>query len=161
MKRWCWGLAALAILCGAVCPVAAQDMLQHLDLQSPAMTQAEMTRGQIEALLSSQAGRPLDLSGKALNGLDLSGLDLSHAILRNARLNKASLQGAKLDGAVLDQAWGLDANFSGASLKGASLFASQLQGANLDAANQPVSRGASGCAAQRCNHGDEHEGARQ
>ena len=127
--------AAFAILCGALSPAAAQDMLRHLDMQSPAMTQAEMTRAEIESLLKSQAGRPLDLSSKALNGLDLSGLDLSHAILRNARLNKASLKGAKLEGAVLDQAWGIGANFSGANLKGASLFASQFQGANFDGAD--------------------------
>ena len=47
MKRW--RAAAFAILWGAVCPAAAQDMLQHLDMQSPAMTQAEMTRAEIES----------------------------------------------------------------------------------------------------------------
>ncbi len=41
MKLLAAAFAASAI---AVCPACAQDMLQHLDLQSPAMTQAETAR---------------------------------------------------------------------------------------------------------------------
>src|SRR5262249_13588133 len=122
-------IAAAAIWNG----VAAQDMLQHLDLNAPGMTEAEMTRADVEALLKSTGGgRPADLSGKRLNGLDLSNLNLSGAALRSARLNNANLRNAKLDGAILDAAWTLKADFTGASLARASLFAAQMQGAKFD-----------------------------
>ena len=62
--------------------VRAQTMLQGLDLTSPAMTEAEMSREDVEAALAA-AETPLDLTGKRLNGLDLSGLDLSGVILRS------------------------------------------------------------------------------
>src|SRR5579875_2249426 len=94
----------------------AQDAMRGLDMASPDMTAAEMTRGELEAALASAHGQPLDLTGKRLSELDLSGLDLSRAILRAARLNHANLAGARLDGAILDQAWALGADFSGASL---------------------------------------------
>ncbi len=106
------GLAALASGRNAL----AQDMLRYLDLNSPAMTQAEMTRAEVEAQIQAARGKPLDLSGKRLSGLDLSGLDFSRADLRAARLNNANLTKARLDGAALDLVWAMKADFSGASL---------------------------------------------
>src|SRR5665647_1905033 len=105
----------------------AQDMMRGVDLSSPDMVSAEMTRGQVEAVLAkATASAPADFTGKRLSGLDLSGLDLSGAIFRASRLNKTKLAGANLDRAVLDQAWLLEADLTGASLKGATLFASQM-----------------------------------
>ena len=72
-----------------------------VDLNSPEMTMAEMSREDVSALIAG--GAPVDLTGKRLSGVDLSGLDLTGAILRGAYLNKANLKGAILDKAVLDQ----------------------------------------------------------
>src|SRR5262249_9638281 len=126
-------LIAASVIC---CSAAAQDMLQYLDLNAPAMSEAELTRADVEALLRTGGeGRPADLSGKRLNGLDLSNLNLSRAVLRSARLNNTNLKNTKLDGASLDAAWALKADFTGASLARASLFASQMQGAKFDNAD--------------------------
>jgi uncharacterized protein YjbI with pentapeptide repeats len=73
--------------------VRAQDTLRHVDLASPDMVSAEMTRADVEAALASH--QP-DFTGKKLSGLDLSGLDLSGVDLRAARLNKTKLVGANL-----------------------------------------------------------------
>ena len=70
----------------------AQDMMSGVDLSSPDMVSAEMTRGEVEgALAMTTANAPADFTGKRLSGLDLSGLDLSGAIFRAARLNKTKL----------------------------------------------------------------------
>ena len=92
----------------------AQDMMRHLDITSPDMVSAEMTRADIEAALASHQ---IDFTGKRLSGLDLSGLDLSGVVLRAARLNKTNLVGSNLDRAILNQAWLLDADLSRASLQ--------------------------------------------
>ena len=126
---------AAALAWAPIGSALAQDMMPGVDLSSPDMTSAEMTRGDVQAVLAATGGHPADLSGKRLSGLDLSGLDFTGANLRLARLNHANLSGAKLDGAVLDQAWALGANFSGASLVKASLYMSQMAGARLDGAN--------------------------
>lgn len=122
--------------------ILAQDMLKDLDLSSPAMTEADMTREELETALE-EADEPLDLTGKRLNGLDLSDLDLTGVILRAARLNGASLKGADLTGAVLDQAWMLDADLTDADLTGAHLFQAQLVGATMDGADFTGARVAS------------------
>jgi uncharacterized protein YjbI with pentapeptide repeats len=115
---------------------AAQDMLQHLDLNAPGMTEAEMTRAEVEVLLQAASeGRPADLSRKRLNGLDLSNLNLTGVVLRSARINNTNFKNANLDAAILDSAWALKADFTGASLARASLFASQMQGAKFDKAD--------------------------
>jgi len=105
-------------------------MLQYLDLNAPGMTEAEMTRADVEALLKTSHPRSASgsVGGKHLSGLDLSNLDLSGVILRSARLNKANLRKTKLDHAILDLAWALKADFTEASLSGASLFSSQNAG---------------------------------
>src|SRR6187200_1575353 len=86
---------------------SAQDMMQYVDLNSPQMTEADMTRDEVLAVLSaaSSAGAPADLTGRKLSGLDLAGVDFSGANLRGAYLNKTKLAGANFDGAILDQAW--------------------------------------------------------
>ena len=130
----CFGLAATAA-------ALAQDMMRYIDLSSPEMTSAEMTRGDVETALNMATGAaPADFTGKRLSGLDLSGLNLSGAVLRAARLNKTKLAGARLDRAILDQAWLVGADLTGASLKGATLFASQMLRAHLDGADLSEAR---------------------
>src|SRR5271165_2903615 len=122
---------ALMVL-SPVWPSSAQDMIRGLDLTSPAFTSAEISRADVEAMISKrQPGQALDLSSKSLNGLDLSKLDLSGANLRSARLNHANLAGANLQGALLDQAWALGADFTEANLSGAHLFGAQLLRAKM------------------------------
>ena len=106
-------------------------MMGHVDLQSPEMTEAEMTREDVIALLSSPSGEPADLSSRRLSQLDLREVDFKGANLRWARLNGADLRGANLSRATLDSAWLLNANLEDADLTGASLFSTQMQGANL------------------------------
>ncbi|HEX8375796.1 MAG TPA: pentapeptide repeat-containing protein, partial [Geminicoccaceae bacterium] len=105
-------LLALAALLGTAPgrEAGAQDMLRHVDLASPRMSEAEFTREQVAAILAAATPeRPADLHDRSLNGLDLSRLDLSGADLRWARLNRADLRGAKLKGAHLELAWAIEA----------------------------------------------------
>lgn len=111
--------------------VDAQGVMDHVDLQSPEMTEAEMTREEVIALLSRASGQPADLSSRRLSRLDLRGVDFKGANLRWARLNGTDLRGANLSAAILDSAWLLNANLENANLTGASLFSTQMQGANL------------------------------
>ncbi|MFL5000874.1 MAG: pentapeptide repeat-containing protein, partial [Xanthobacteraceae bacterium] len=122
---------ALAV-CGLGGAAPAQDMMRHIDLTSPEMVSAEMTRADVEARLAgTTAENPADFTARKLSGLDLSGLDFSGAVFRAARLNKTNLAGARLDRAILDQAWLIEADLSRASLQGAALFAAQMQRARL------------------------------
>jgi uncharacterized protein YjbI with pentapeptide repeats len=66
--------------------VSAQDLLRHLDLTSPEMTQADITRLEIEVLISRGHAH---LTGSKLSGLDLSGINLAGAMLRSAPRCKA------------------------------------------------------------------------
>lgn len=137
-----WRILAAVLILGAL-PTAgvwAQGMMSHVDLNSPRMTEAELTRADIEAMIDAASGKPLDLADKGLNGLDLSGLDLSGADLRRSRLNRARLAGARLDGAQLDSAWAMDADFTGASLKQAQLFQAQFLRARFDGADLSQAR---------------------
>ena len=55
-------------------PAAAQNMMQHVDLTSPEMTAAEMTRPDVEAMVAAaNLTQPADFTGRKLSGLDLSG----------------------------------------------------------------------------------------
>jgi uncharacterized protein YjbI with pentapeptide repeats len=124
---------ALTVFLGLAGAAQGQDMLSLVDLSSPAMTQAELSRDQVLAKVQAASPQqPADFAGTSLNGLDLSGLDLSGANFRAARLNNVNLTGAKLKGAILDQAWMLRADMSSADLTGAALFQTQLQRAKLD-----------------------------
>ncbi|WP_375276067.1 pentapeptide repeat-containing protein [Methylorubrum thiocyanatum] len=117
-------------------PAAAeQDLLLGADMSSPAMTKAEMSRADVEAMIQDANGKPIDLHDKALSGLDLSGLNLRGVNLRTARLNKANLRGADLSGANLEQAWLLKADLSGAKLADAKMFGITARDANLSEAD--------------------------
>lgn len=134
-------VAAAPLVLATTLPATAQSMLDLVDLKSPAFTQAEMTRGDIEAAIAKLApGATLDLSAKSLNGLDLSGLDLTRTRLQSTRLNNAKLVKANLAGVMMDQAWALGADLTEANLTGASLFGTQLVGAKADRANFTGSR---------------------
>src|SRR4029077_19774216 len=54
-------LFGLSCLAGTIHPAGAQDMMRYLDLTSPAMTQAEMTRSEVQAALAAaSAEHPAD-----------------------------------------------------------------------------------------------------
>ena len=115
-----------------VLPVHGQSVMDHVDLSSPEMTEAEMTRDQVLAMVDAFGpGVVVDLKERRLSGLDLSGINLERADLRWARLNRTDLSGANLRGARLDLAWLIGANLQGADLSGASLFSTQMQGCAL------------------------------
>ena len=116
-------LAGLAALIGNKSGFA-QSMMQHVDLSSPRMREAELTRADIEGAIAK--GGPLDLKDKALNGLDLSGLSLQNADLRWARLNRTRLANADLRGARLELAWAIEADLTRADLRRANLFQGQF-----------------------------------
>lgn len=76
---------AVAFLFASAVPVPAQNTMQGVDLNSPMMTTAEMSRQEVAAAIeAAAAGAPVNVSGRRLSGLDLSGLDLSRAVLRGA-----------------------------------------------------------------------------
>jgi uncharacterized protein YjbI with pentapeptide repeats len=127
--------AMLTVFLATAPAQAEQDLLLGADMASPAMTQAELSRADIEALIAKADGKPIDLSDKALAGLNLSGLNLKGANLRTARLNKANLRGADLSGANLEQAWFIKADLSGAKLVGAKMFGITAREANLSGAD--------------------------
>ena len=74
MKRM---IATAALGLGLVTTTAtAQDMMRDVDLSSPGMVSAEMTRGEVEAALAAATNAaPADFTGKRLSGLDLSKLE--------------------------------------------------------------------------------------
>jgi len=82
------GLALVATM------ASAQDMMRDVDLTSPAMVSAEMSRQEVEAILAKASpGAPADFTGKRLSGLDLSGLEAGEA--RELRAQRAGA-GAEL-----------------------------------------------------------------
>ena len=83
--NWLLIAAAWLAVIGAS-PAQAQGAMDHVDLTSPRMSAAEMTRTDIESLIAAaKPGVGIDLAERSLNGLDLSGLDLSKADLTRAR----------------------------------------------------------------------------
>jgi hypothetical protein len=80
------GVAGLLLLAGGGPAGAQAGMMQHVDLSSPKMSEAEMSRAEVVALLAAATPeQPAQLADKGLNGLDLSGLDLSGADLSRSR----------------------------------------------------------------------------
>ena len=77
--RAVFAVSALIVSSGSL----GQDMMRHVDLASPEMTQAEVTRADVEILI--QNGAPVDLSNRRLSGLDLSDLNLKAANLQASR----------------------------------------------------------------------------
>jgi len=129
-------LAGCGMLCWSADRTLAQDAMDHVDLGSAEMTEPEMTRDELLALLSAApADSPLDLTKKRLSGLDLRDIDFRGANLRWARMNNTDLRGANLQNATLDSAWLIDANLEHADLRGASMASTQMRRANLQNAN--------------------------
>jgi uncharacterized protein YjbI with pentapeptide repeats len=127
-----WFLIGCGILFSALDRAGGQDPMDHVDLTSDEMTNAELTREELLAILSSAtADNPIDLTSKRLSGLDLRNVDFKGANLRWARMNKTNLTGAILRNAILDSAWLMDANLERADLRGASLASTQMHRANL------------------------------
>lgn len=133
-------LALLASSFAAVPAHAEQDLLLGANMNTPAMTQAEMSRADIEALIAKADGKPIDLTDKALSGLDLSELNLKGVNLRTARLNKTNLRGTDLTGANLEQAWLIKSDLSGARLVGAKMFGVTARDANFSDADLTEAR---------------------
>ena len=135
MKRTGGLLAGLIGLLLGVAPVplAAQGgMMAHVDLRSPKMSEAELSRDEVMAILEgAPADRRSALADKSLNGLDLSALDFSGMDLSRARFNRANLKGAVLRGTTLDLAWLMETNLEGADLRDASIIQAQLMKAHL------------------------------
>ncbi len=124
-------------------PALAQSAMSGVDMASPRMTEAEVSRDDVIASLeAATTEKPADFTRMRLNGLDLSNLDFTGAIFRAAAMNSVNLNNSTLDNAVLDQAWVLRADLSNASLKGASLFMTQFGNANLNDADLSRSRAA-------------------
>ena len=117
--------------------VRSQMMMDHLDMSSPEMTMAAMSREEVARRLAGGRG---DFTATRLNGLDLSGLDFTGVTFRSARLNKANLADTVARGAIFDQAWMTGANLARAKLQGASFFQAQLIGAVLDDADLSTAR---------------------
>lgn len=66
---WIIGAIGIVALASGM-PAAAQGMMQHVDLASPEMASAEMTRADVEAVIASATSRqPADFTGKKLSGL--------------------------------------------------------------------------------------------
>jgi uncharacterized protein YjbI with pentapeptide repeats len=129
-------LVGSALLLCSPYSLLGQDVMDHVDLTTPDMAEAEMSRDELLALLSNAApDERVDLTSKRLSGLDLSEVDFRGANLRWAKMNNADLSGANLSNAILDSAWLIDANLEGANLRGASLASTQMRRANLQNAN--------------------------
>jgi uncharacterized protein YjbI with pentapeptide repeats len=95
-----------------------------------AVQAADLTRQEVEAVLTANPDSPPDLSGKDLSGLDLSGLDFRVALMRGANLRGSDLSGAEMRGVELQ-----GADLSGAKLAGANLDLAILRGAKLQGAD--------------------------
>jgi len=126
-------IAALLVFLWVGVPAMSygQDMLDHVDMNSAQMTQAEMTREELIAFLAAAGEVPVDLTSKRLSGLDLREVDFKAADMRWVMLNNADLRGARMQGVNLDFAWLMGANLEGADLSGAHLFSTQIRRANL------------------------------
>ncbi|HZZ24059.1 MAG TPA: hypothetical protein VFE60_16420, partial [Roseiarcus sp.] len=57
LRRLIEGALALALAIAPICAADAQDAMRGLDLTSPDMTMAEMTRAEVEAALKAAPGR--------------------------------------------------------------------------------------------------------
>lgn len=129
-------LVGFGVLLGPTDGTLSQDVMDHVDLTGPEMTEAEMSRDELlNILANAPSDEPVDLTSKRLSGLDLSNVDFRGANLRWARMNKTDLRGANMSNVVLDSAWLMDANLERADLSGASLASTQMHRANLRNAN--------------------------
>lgn len=139
-KKLYQALLIIGLILSPVSPVLA-DLMDHVAMDTPDMTEAEMTREELIQLIGKCTSKnPPDLTNKRLSGLDLRNVDFKGANLRSARLNNTDLRGANLSQVNLDIAWMLKANLEGANLSGASLFSTQMMRANLKDANLSKAR---------------------
>ena len=137
-----FGVVGFGFLTVPTVPALA-GLMDNIDLDSPEMTEADLTRAEVEAILAKArtqtqngaGGVGGDFRRRRLSGLDLSGLSFVGADLRWARMNFANLQNADLSGAALDSAWAAQADFSGAKLVGASAQSAQMPRAILAGAD--------------------------
>ena len=160
------GVVGLLAVAGSGPAGAQTGMMQHVDLTSPKMSEAELSREEVIALLeAATAEQPAKLADMGLNGLDLSGLDLSGVDLSRSRLNRVNLKGAVLRGAKLDLAWLIEADLEDADLRDVSMIQAQLhQGAacrrrslGRPGGRQLRGRESRGCEADQRQHGARHE----
>ena len=111
------------------------DMVDMVDMSTPAMTEAQMTRDEVVAILEQATETsPADFTKHRLSGLDLSGLNFKRADMRWARLNNSDLSGSIMRGVNLDLAWMVGANLENVDMTDARLFSAQIQRANLKGA---------------------------
>ena len=110
----------------------AQDLIDMVDMSTPEMTEAQLTRTEVVAILEQATEEsPADFTNHRLSGLDLSGLNFKRADMRWVRLNNSDLSGSTMTGVNLDLAWMVGANLENADLTDARLFSAQVQRANL------------------------------
>src|SRR5258708_12663431 len=93
--RPAFALVSMAVLLVHPRDAVSQDLLRYVDLNSPEMSTAEMTRDEVDALLKAAPQGPADqrsanLEGKRLSHLDLSGLDFSASNLPLATFNRTT-----------------------------------------------------------------------
>lgn len=98
-------------------------------------TGADYDLKHVIAILTTQAGEALALSGINLDGANLSNANLNGANLTDAELTGANLSNAELTGAYLRNAELSNANLTGATLENATLENASLENANLRNAN--------------------------
>ena len=108
-------------------PPAIGGLLDHIDWNSPAMSQPDMTLAEVKKLLTN--GAVTDFRHRRLSGLDLSGLSFRGADLRWARFNRTKLVGADLRDAQINSAWFAQADLTAAKLANISGQNVQMPGA--------------------------------
>src|ERR1700730_6107698 len=117
--RIAFALVSIAALLVHPYDAVSQDLLRYVDLNSPEMSTSEMTRTEVDALLTAAPQGPGDRSSAALAGkrrANLARFDCPGSKLRLARVNRTDLRGARFDRAILNQAWLIDADLTEASL---------------------------------------------
>ena len=84
-------------------PTSAQDLIDLVDMSTPEMTEAQLTRAEVVAILEQATEEsPADFTKHRLSGLDLSGLNFKRADMRWVRLNNSNLSGSIMTGVNLD-----------------------------------------------------------
>ena len=82
-------VTAMAFLSNSASAQDLIDMVDMVDMSTPAMTEAQMTRDEVVAILEQATETsPADFTKHRLSGLDLSGLNFKRADMRWARLKQ-------------------------------------------------------------------------
>ena len=131
-----WLPIILVLLATSLPPEAgAQSALDHVDLSSPRMSAAELTRAEVEGLIAAASRAAASTLPIAASTASICRGSTSPAPTLPRPLNRAKLLGTRLDGAKLDMSWGIEADLRDASLKGAAMFQAQFPRARLDRAD--------------------------